>query len=124
MLLADLESIFLPPYLQIRTKANMGHLACYGPLACTSWNSSKQVLSLGERSAPLMNAIRRGAVKWIIIGGGISTIDSYTSSGGDESENVIHLRARVPNPSPPILDFRVGIALPQTPASIYILGGN
>lgn len=101
----------------------MGHLACYGPVACTSWDSTKHVLSLGAQSANLMNAIRRGSVNWLIIGGGIATIQSF-SLHDDGGGGVLHLRARVPNPAPPILDFRVGIAIPATPASIYILGGN
>ena len=98
------------------------HLACYGPIACKAWDPEEQVLSIGAQGQSLAHALRRGAVTWIILGGGISTVESTEIS---RDLILIRLRARMPDPPPPIADLRVGIRIPTAvPASLYILGGN
>jgi hypothetical protein len=100
------------------------HLACYGPIACEAWDPAEHVLSLGigAQGQSLANALRRRAVTWIILGGGISAVES-TEISRDLIR--IHLRARMPNPPPPIADLLVGIRIPTAvPATLYILGGN
>lgn len=104
----------------------MGHLACYGPIACTSWDLARKILTFSGGSSPqsesFVNAIKRNAVRWVIIGGGIATIESM--SPASDGNFALQLRAAFPNPPPPIMNVRTGVLVPATPASIYILGGN
>jgi hypothetical protein len=103
----------------------MGHLALYGPIACTSWDLAHRILTFsgGYPSESFVNAIKRSAVRWIVIGGGIATIKSISRPTSDDSF-ALHLSPDFPNPPPPIVNARAGVLIPATPASIYILGGN